>query len=92
MEVAKFWRSFALIGDASYALYLTHLPIILFAGHMAGLTGLDFTASPLFVAAYFVICVALAICVALLVFRVVEEPVLAASKRLLRRPIPVPVS
>ncbi len=88
----RFWRSFALIGDASYALYLTHLPIILFAGHMAGLTGLDFTASPLFVAAYFVICVALAICVALLVFRVVEEPVLAASKRFLRRPIPVPVS
>jgi exopolysaccharide production protein ExoZ len=87
----RFWRSFALTGDASYALYLTHLPVMRFAGNIAGQTGLDFAASPFFVAAYFVICVALAVCVALLVFKVVEEPVLAVSKRLLRRPISVPI-
>jgi exopolysaccharide production protein ExoZ len=88
----RFWRWFALIGDASYALYLTHLPIMRFAGYMAGQTGLDFASSPFFVVAYFVICVASAICVALLVFKVIEEPVLEAWKRRLRRPISVPVT
>jgi peptidoglycan/LPS O-acetylase OafA/YrhL len=63
-----------------------------FAGNMAGQTGLDFATRPFFVAVYFVIAVASAICVALLVFKVVEQPVLEASKRLLRRPMQVPVT
>jgi peptidoglycan/LPS O-acetylase OafA/YrhL len=87
-----FWRSFALIGNASYALYLTHVPIVRFVGNMARLTGFDFAVSPFLVAVYFVISVASAICVALVVFKVVEEPVLEASKRLLHRPISVPIT
>ena len=86
------WRSFALIGDASYALYLTHMPVTRFAGNMARLTGLDFAASPFFMAVYFVVSAALAISAALVVFKLVEEPVLETSKRLLRRPITVPVT
>jgi len=86
----RFWCAIALVGDASYALYLTHLPITHFMGNMARLTAIDFAASPVLTGVYFAVSAAVAIAVALLVFRFIEAPALEASKRFLRARVPVP--
>lgn len=71
----------AAIGDASYALYLIHTPVVRVISNLARLTGIDFKASPLAIAIYFVVALVAATGVALLLYRYVEAPVLSWSKR-----------
>jgi exopolysaccharide production protein ExoZ len=77
------------IGDASYALYLTHFPIVRVIGNLARASGADFTTSPFAIAIYFAFVLAIPIGVALWVYRFVEKPVLAYSKRLTASPRPL---
>jgi exopolysaccharide production protein ExoZ len=73
------------IGDASYALYLTHVLVTHIAGNVARLVPVSFPDSPTAVIAFFVLTAAAAVLLALVLFRFVEAPVLDMSKRLTTR-------
>ena len=71
----------AAIGDASYALYLIHTPVVRAVSNLARLSGIDFNASPVATALYFILAIAAATGVALLLYRFVEAPMLSYAKR-----------
>src|SRR5581483_6956834 len=75
----------AAVGDASYALYLTHMPITHLAGNVARLLPISFPNSPVAVICFFIATAAVAVLLALLLFRYVESPALQLTKRLTTR-------
>jgi peptidoglycan/LPS O-acetylase OafA/YrhL len=79
------WGVLVLLGEASYALYILHQPLLSYIDHaQRALPGRDHAASPFFLLAYLTISVACSI----LVLKVLEQPARKAIRSRLTRPRP----